>query len=240
MAGVNRARLRELIEERGTTARALSRAVGSPESPNDYLVRDILSGKSKNPRTDTLSKIADELKVNYDELLLEPTGVTREADPRRVPTFLPVRYRVKAGAWFEVGAEEPIVGVSYPAVPDPDFAEWPQWLELVVGDSMNLVVPDKHLVHVVDALEMGYAPRTGDYVVVERRRDDGATRERTVKEVEVLPDGTVRLWPRSTNPKWADPVLLREGARDGEDIEVCIVGYVVGSYNPTLRKRGRR
>ena len=156
------------------------------------------------------------------------------AHVKLAPRFLSVRYRVQAGLWMEDDAQAPVEEIEYAVLPHPRFAQWPQWLELVVGDSANLKVPEGHYVHVVDACEMGYAPKTGDWVIVERRRDQGAVRERTVKQVEVQDDGVV-LWPRSTNPKWSKPVDLTNGTRRGEEgVEAFIVGYVIGAYDPTF------
>lgn len=72
--------------------------------------------------------------------------------------------------------------------------------------------------------------RVGDLVVVERRRGGGLLRERTIKEVAFNARGKMELWPRSTNPKWSQPIVLNGGVKPGEDLEVEIVGLVVGSY----------
>lgn len=224
MSTLDRNKLKALLEQQGLTPRALSREIGD----NPYLVRDILVGKSKNPRADTVARMATRLGVSVQELLMDgsaPSG----GDPRIAPRFLPVRYKVQAGLWFEIDAEEPPVQVSHAVHPDPRFAQWPQWLELVVGDSVNLKIPPGHYAHVVDAVEMGYAPTDGNWVVVERRR--GAIRERTIKQIAVTEDGEVQLWPRSTNPKWSAPLQLKQGA-EGEDVEVAIVGLVIGAYDP--------
>ena len=144
--------------------------------------------------------------------------------------FLPVRYSVQAGLWYEIDAEEPPEHRSVAVAPHPAFERFPQWLEKVVGDSVDLKIPAGHYAHVVDAQEMGYAPRHGDWVVVERRRDQGCVRERTIKQIE-MSEGRVALWPRSRNPKWSEPVDLAAGARPG-DTEVQIVGLVIGAYDP--------
>lgn len=180
----------------------------------------------------TLAKLAESAGREPPALPSQPA-----ADVRIVPQFLPVRYRVQAGLWYEVGSEEPISDFDYAVGPNPRFGNWPQWLEEVVGDSVNEAIPHKHLAHVVDAVEMGYEAQEGDFVVVERRRDGGATRERTIKQVVITGDGKIQLWPRSTNPKWSEPVELSNGAREGEYVEVAIVGLVIGSYNPTLLRR---
>lgn len=146
------------------------------------------------------------------------------------PRFLPVRYSVQAGHWIENDAEIPPEQITLAVLPDSRFEQFPQWLEKVVGDSVDLKIPPGNYAHVVDAIELGYAPRHGDWVVVERRRHQGGTRERTIKQVDVTRNGLVRLCPRSHNPKWVDPVELTAGGKLG-DIEVEIVGLVIGAYN---------
>jgi len=175
------------------------------------------------PSTRTLAKLA--AVADEPPPILPPT-------PRQsqiVPAFLPVRYRAQAGHWVEIEFEEPLAQFSHAVAPDPRYVAWAQWLELVVGDSINLKIPAGQYAHVVDAIDMGYAANDGDWVVVERRR--GSLRERTIKQIGI-DRGAVQLWPRSTNPKWSDPVSITDGCRDGETIEVEIVGLVIGSYNP--------
>lgn len=225
MATLDRERLKALIAERSLNPRALSRLVGD----NPYLVRDILAGKSRNPRSDTLSALADALDVPLGAIL--KGGSTDAAPPSRVaPVFLPVKYRVRAGAWVEMDAAAQMLPSSaQPVSPDSRYAQWPQWLEQVEGDSIDLLIKPGSFAHVVDAIEMGYAARDGDIVVVERRRDGGALRERTIKQVAIV-DRRIELWPRSSNPQWQSPLIISAGVRPAEDIEVEIVGLVVGAY----------
>lgn len=229
MAQVNRDTLRALIQASGKSARAISLGAGLGATA----IKDILSGKSRDPGAGTLAAVAQELSVNVSELLVDQhgSGLGSDIKDRLAPRFLPVRYKVQAGLWFEVDAEEPPEQVQLAVLPDPKYAGFPQWLEKVVGDSVNLKIPPNHYAVVVDAIEMGYAPRAGDWVVVERRRDQGAVRERTIKQVEIDRAGRVQLCPRSTNPKWSRPIPLVCGDRN-ESTEVEIVGLVIGSYNP--------
>jgi hypothetical protein len=170
----------------------------------------------------TLSKLAD--SVNADPPL-------STSNVKLAPRYLPVRYKVQAGLWFETDADEPPEQVALAVLPDPRFASFPQWLEKVVGDSADLKIPGGQYAHVVDAIEMGYAPRAGDWVVVERRSDQGRKRERTIKQVELGPRGQVQLFPRSSNPRWKEPVELAKGVAGDESAEVEIVGLVIGAYN---------
>ena len=227
MVSIDRERLRALIKERGTTPRAVSRAIGS----NDTLVRDILSGKSKNARGDTMAKIAEHLGAPVEELM---TGVDAP-EARSAPSLveLPVRGEVRAGAWLQVedAQDEP---ETYPAARDPRFPRADQWLSVVRGDSMNALekdgraagIYDNDLVHCVDAVAIDYRPRTGDVVEVERTRFQGREVELTLKQVEVT-EGGVLLWPRSTSPRWQEPIPYAEG--DEDDVQVRIRGWVITS-----------
>jgi transcriptional regulator with XRE-family HTH domain len=232
MAQVDRDRLRALVNESGRSARAISLAANLGATA----VKDILSGKSRAPGAGTMATIAAELGVPVSELMsgLQPNPAAESPGSlthvKLAPRFLPVRYWVQAGLWREIDAEEPPEQITLAVLPDPRFSQFPQWLEKVVGDSVDKRIPADHYAHVVDAVELGYAPSHGDWVVVERRRDQGAVRERTIKQVEVA-CGRVTLWPRSHNPKWSDPVELTAGTREGEDVEVQVVGLVIGAYD---------
>jgi len=226
MSTIDRDRLRALIAERKTTARALSRAV----STNDTLVRDILSGKSKNARGDTVAKIAEHLGVPIEELM---TGT--DAPPSQVgPALaeLPIRGEVQAGMWLAIDYEPE--QRTYPAAADPRYPKALQWLSVVKGDSMNALVRadgtpagiyEGDMVHCIDAIGAHYTPRTGDVVEVERIRFQGRERELTIKQVEVTPSG-VLLWPRSSNPQHQAPLPYAEGDQDAT--EVRIRGWVIG------------
>jgi hypothetical protein len=163
------------------------------------------------------------------------------APPRRMPGGaetgpLIVRGLVQAGLWEELGAAQaPAEPETYPAAPDPRYPAAVQWLSRVRGDSMNAMsrngqpagILDGDLVHLVDAIAIEYVPRTGDVVEVERIRFDGSEREITLKQVEVKPNGEVLLWPRSSNPRWKDPVPYLEGVRGKEHVEVRVRGKML-------------
>lgn len=169
----------------------------------------------------TLAKLASAAGVS-------PPGLAAPSAAPVTPMFLPVRYEPGAGLWRLVEDAQVFLG-TYPVAPDPAFAGFPQWLERPVGDSMDLEYRQGELLHVVDAIEMGYAPRPGDHVILVRRRAGGQEVERTVKEVAFGPGGRVEFWPRSTNPRWREPLVLDAG-RWTDEVEV--VGLVIGSYRP--------
>lgn len=216
-------RLRRLREAKGLSAAQLAQRVGRSESA----VRNQENGTNGIP-SPLAAQYAKALGTTAAHILYGEESVSQPS--RLTPEYLPVRYRVQAGLWYEVDDFVDELPTPEQAVaPNARFAAWRQWIELVAGDSMNQFIADGCYAHVVDAIDMGYSPRTGDLVVVERRRMGGSLRERTIKQVEVLP-GAVRLWPRSTNPRWNEP-LAYSGEQADDGIEVEIVGYVIGAYN---------
>lgn len=221
MNTIDRDRLRQVIKDRGTTARAVSRAI----SDNDTLVRDILSGKSRNPRSDTMAKIADHLGVPVSELVPSGEGAMPEIPERFAE--LPMLGPVQAGAWLlidDLSQEEP---PTYPAAYDRRYPQARQWLREVQGDSMNARnIFAGNLAHIVELISSGVNLNTGMVVEVTRTRDGGALREITLKEVEVTDQGKILLWPRSTNPRWKDPITLDDVAGD---LEVEVTGLLLAT-----------
>lgn len=210
--------MNEVMLEKGLTPTSWAKAAGLARTT---IARPIKEGYAFVTSSRTLSKLARAAGV-------APPDIRRVTESQIIPLYLPVRYRVQAGAWIEMDYAEQ----DYPAPPravrpDPQFADWPQWLELVVGDSVDREIPPGHFAHVVDAIEMGYAPQDEDFVVVERRRDQGRLRERSIKQVERQSDGRIELWPRSHNPAWDRPLEL---FAPGDGVEVEIVGLVIGAY----------
>lgn len=138
---------------------------------------------------------------------------------------LPIIGPVQAGAWLELDEtpqDEPAV---LTVALDRRYPHAQQWLREVRGDSMNARgVQPGDLAHIVDFAECGVELRSGQIVEVTRIRAGGALREVTLKEVEITPEA-ILLWPRSTNPKWSDPVQLDDGA--GDDVEVQVTGLLV-------------
>lgn len=188
-------------------------------------IRNIRRAKDPNPNSSTLVALASALETTV-EWLTGGEAPERDASETFVRRqYLPVRYRVGAGIWQEVFDAQHFDEVA-PMVASPIYAGHGQWLERVTGDSMNKEYPDGTLVHVVDAGSIGYAPRHGDHVVVQRSSNGGALVERSIKEVEIKPGGKTELWPRSTNPMWNTPIRL--GGPNVDSVEV--VGLVIGLY----------
>jgi transcriptional regulator with XRE-family HTH domain len=166
------------------------------------------------------------------EWLLYGKVASERPDPKLnaiVTRQLPICHEVAAGLWLPADEmrDEPIG--HHDAHFLGEYEPFQQWLEAVSGDSMDRLLPHGALIHVVDAIAMGYAAKHGDLVVVVRRRAQGAFVERSIKQVEMTANG-VELWPRSHNPRWSAPLTMRDGMPDGEDAVVEIVGKVVQAY----------
>lgn len=182
-------------------------------------------------------KLAHAVKASLSELLAERdrlTGRTVHRPPVAANdpfmggdrSELPIRDRIQAGAWL---AADDMVQTfrTFPAARDGRYPAANQWISEVTGDSMNLLsIFDGDYVHCVDATDIGYHPRHGDIVEVERLRNGGSERELTLKQIEMTASGFV-LSPRSTNPRWQEPLRLNEGLNDGDEYEVRIRALVV-------------
>lgn len=194
---------------------------------------------------DQLGKLAEAVGSDREELIRLRTDILggdapREAAPPPATVLpfpgrvtqddgLPIRDRVRAGQWREADDTDQSEPRYFPATRDPRFPGADQWMSEVEGDSVNMLgIHSGDLVHCVDCIAINYSPETGDLVEVERLRFGGAERELTIKQIEVTADG-ILLWPRSTNPKWQEPLVLTDGALDGEEIEVRIRAKILSA-----------
>lgn len=182
-----------------------------------------------------LDAVAQAVGLDRETLLREAAKLTGRTAPAIRPThpgLLPeqdllIRDRVQAGAWLaaeHMGWEEQ---KRFAAAADPRFPVSAQYVAPVAGDSMNaLHVFDGDYAHLVDIAAIGYQPVTGNVVEVERSRFGGQLRELTLKQIEMTPQGPL-LWPRSTNPRWSEPLDLRHGVPQEEDILVTLRGLLL-------------
>ena len=170
-------------------------------------------------------KLATLLKISEASGVPLPAGVFDL--PSAPPTVgdLPLIGPVRAGAWLEMDDTSQGEPLRLAVALDRRYPHARQWLREVKGDSMNARgVNPGDLAHVVDFMGAGAELKSGQVVEVTRIRAGGALREVTLKEVEITTDA-VMLWPRSTNPKWSEPITLDDG--NGEDVEVQITGLLV-------------
>lgn len=248
-SSVARAALKAHVERLIAAANTTPTRLAIDADLNPHYVNQWLNGRVRSPGTEKLGRIAAALGVSLEELTT-PSGETDAEGRQFLPEdlarkvllrdrrdvgsapVLPVRYIVQAGAWIEVDdmAQERIA--SPPVSADPAFPRDVQWLELVRGDSADIFYPEGVFVHVVDAIAIGYAPRHEDFVVVERKRQQGGLVERSLKQIEKR-GRRVQLWPRSRNPKWKTPLDLADTTDDDTIVEIAAL--VLGGYLPARR-----
>lgn len=143
---------------------------------------------------------------------------------------LPTRYHVQAGVWLEIDDaidsvyEAETLGLSSIAA-SPRFKFEDQWVEKIVGDSVDKIFPDGSFIHVVCLIGSGIELKSGTLVVVQRT--DGQKRERTVKRA-IKDDEGFKLVGESNNPRWNKPFSVT----DADHVTIEIVGVVIGGYTP--------
>lgn len=180
----------------------------------------------------TLAKLAAAAHVDAPALSMN-AGLTESASGILTPTetkYLIVRHKAQAGYWIETDTmSQQIDGPTYPVAPDPSYKGFDQWLELVVGDSVNQFIAEGSFAHVVSTADMGgYYAKDGDFVVIQRTRDGGHLQERSIKQVCITAENRVEFWPRSTNPIWTQPLQVADQSQGNVTVEV--VGLVIGAY----------
>ena len=219
-------RIDERMNATGLTDRGASVKAGlSPD-----FVRTLRRRPDAHPRSDTLSALAAALECDVRFLIGEVDAAGAPNPAATAWQDLPILHKVAAGAWRAVDEDDQRGPKTYPAFRLPQYAHCQQWLEEVEGDSADRFIPPGALAHAVSAIDMGYEPRHGDFVIVVRTRAQGSVVERTIKQIELRPKGVVELWPRSHNPRWNAPIVLHEGVAENEDIEVTIAAKVVQAY----------
>lgn len=223
--------LKKVIEERGTNNRAVSLRVGS----NDSLVRDIITGRTKSTTIETLEKLANELGTSASALL---SGDTNSHDP--VNRRYKVIGDVQAGLWSEAlelpyDDQETVV---FPTGLHPDADQF--HVLRARGDSMERAgISDGTYLVCLDRQKFLPSPETGD-IVIAQRTDGHGHYECTVKELEIRPDGSHWLWPRSDNPEHQQPIKIPPADQWPDSLDQCsseefFVSAIVMTWMPALR-----
>ena len=236
-------RLLSRAKERNLSPRALSLKAGLGPTT----VRDIVSRPGASPRGETIRKLAEALETTPEwlsygigegvEVLSDgETSAVAPAEPdlRKAPEsdFARATYggTVEAGTFREVGEfEDPDRPPDY--VPRDDrFPNAAYFIFDVAGDSMNAADPPMKAGARVVAVALEHFRgrlllQTGHIVVVERSKDDGAYRERSVKQLE-LDENETRFCPRSTNPRHK-PIVVPKDYEPDETTKVEVLGVVI-------------
>jgi transcriptional regulator with XRE-family HTH domain len=145
---------------------------------------------------------------------------------------IPVIGAVQAGAWVEAVEWPPDKQYSVTVIYRQELAGKRRFALEVRGPSMNRLYPPGTILDCVSTYDVASPLGSGQRVIVERVRADGA-REASCKEYVVDQEGRTWLWPRSDDPEHQQPLryLPDSDRRNGvESIE--ITALVVGSYRP--------
>lgn len=169
------------------------------------------------------------------EPILSPVAVPHNGQP------LKFAGRVQAGAFVATDDyfNQDIEQVPSYVLPVPQYSRVRQYAWRSYGDSMNEAgILDGMWIVGADASDYidTYGDiASGDLVVVERTRHQGAEREMTVKEVHFFRD-RYELRPVSSNLSHQPIVVRHDHEVDADGIEVKIVGVVLTAY-ANLRNR---
>ena len=202
-------RLDKALKAAGESARGASLKAGLSQSA----AGDILSGKALSPRASTIRALAAVLNVSAAYLL---TGEVELKPATEFDKEVRLLGQVAAGVWREA-LEWPPDEQSSIIVPKPSH-DWQGLFALrVEGDSMNLKFPAGTVLVCASVFhnpEMGL--EDGDYVIVERRKQDSDLMEATVKSYRII-DGAHWLYPESSKPEHAAPIPLP--GPNGDDLD---------------------
>jgi len=229
--------LRRRMVAGGYNQKSLARAA----QLNETAVRDILKGRSRNPRADTLEALGRILGCTIDAL----RGGSDAAGTETLKVS--VIGKVQAGEWFEAFEWPQTDWYAIDSPIDERFNGVRRFALEVHGPSMNQVYAEGDVIICVRYGDIGREPRSKERVVVQRINDQGMI-EATVKEFVIDDDGAVWLWPRSSHPEFQQPYLLKErpgrdelresqmrsqsgaGFREVSADEFDITALVIGSY----------
>ena len=231
------AKLQNLKDRSGLSLRAIAREMGYSQASSiqRYFSADYPeTGLPANFISKLLAVLPGkgEPVITREEILALADGSVAEIQ-RKAPALptsgVPVVGEVAAGLWMEAAlfetenAEESTI--SY----DVRFPAQSQFVVRVRGESLNRIAANGDLLLCVDYLAAGIAPKENDLVLVERSRDNGMTIERTAKRV-IKMNGQSELMPESTDPRFQDTIIYREG--DFDHTEVKLKARIVMVFKP--------
>lgn len=223
-------RIRRARESKGWSQSDLARAAGcKPQTIQ------ALEDPEKNQRNSKyLPDIARAL--GWDALALRDGGASESPKVEQLSDNnvlkVPLMGDVAAGVWHEGAWPEEVE--RYVMFGEKDrFAGADLFAVRVMGPSMNKEYREGDVL-ICLSVYSGTQILSGDHVIIERRKNQGETFEHTVKEVQIDKDGSPSYWPRSTDPRWQDPIRLTDGNGSDDTVEAAVIGIVVG-LSRTLR-----
>lgn len=206
-------RLADLIATRGVSVNEASmQSIGKLG-----VIRDIISGRTKNPGYLTLQPISRYLGVSVAYLTGESDNMDGSGSNNVVS--VEVAGSVSAGTWVELDELQQEATESVEAIVDSRFPRMKYTSFKVSGDSMDKVAPDGAHVICVPWADTGLEPTDGAIVVCQQSTAGGSLIERTIKRLRRVKTKWV-LEPMSSNPK--HKVIEFNG-----DTEVSILALVI-------------
>lgn len=228
-------RLKSVIAEDRRTAKELSLLAGLGQNYVQQMVK-----RDQPPKVETLDKLLAVLGQEAAAFVRDSikstlgTPVTISGTP---PKFAGI---VQAGEFRPVDEyfnQDP-EGVPVFVLPHPRFPKLRQYAWKAVGNSMDLAgIADGMWIVGADAADYidGVGDiESGDLVVVERTRYQGAERELTVKEIRYYRD-RYELIPRSSDPAH-QTIVVRHDHSAHDDMEVRVIGVVLTAYTDLYRR----
>lgn len=220
------------MKEKGTSPKRLALDAGLGAT----YVRDILAGNSLDPKAGKLSRIAAVLGCTLEDLLPSSGAVKSGLQPVMTEQIV-VRGQVQAGVWRDALEWPPSDFYTITAPVNPMYASLPRYALEVRGASMDRIFPDGSVVVVINFGDLGRRPQTGELVVAVQRSARTEEFEATVKAYQEREDGTIVLWPQSSDPEFATAITILPSEQTHEvgSPDVTILGLVVASYRPNPR-----
>lgn len=217
-------KLRQLVVENTGAGKKMSRralSLAATGGRNPDLVRDLMKVTNRKPTLETAAGICAALSVDLSTVV---KGVPAES---QVSEWLTVCQSVQAGVWREAvewEAEDMYrVKVGAPLVDGERFGA------VVEGRSMDRTIPPGTILECVPIPASGILPQSGDYVIVERVRND--LHEVTCKRLNQREDGDFELVAESTLPEFAEPWHIGQPDFQHEnDDEVRVVALVIRAH----------
>jgi len=238
-------RIERQLAEIGRSAASVSEEATGKKDAIRKIYDKARKGEEFNPRMDTLQGLARVLGRSVDWLSegADENGSTLGPPMVRSGRPLPFAGFAQAGQFLAV--DEYFQQDEYPVpefvLPVGTYSKVRQYVYQARGRSMEDVgIVEGDWVVAADAVEFidTYGEtQSGDLVVVERTRFQGAERELAVKEVHYFRD-RYELRPRSKDAAFKPIIVPLNGPSPSSDeFEVKIIGVVLTSYRDHRKRR---
>lgn len=206
-------RIQQRLDELGLSARAASlQATGS-----DGTIRMILSGKTANPRSDTLAKIAPVLGTSVEWLMGESSAPSPRSEVRPADVPLPDRYAMPRDVpvFGTVAGSELGKGAFQLTSDVVEYVRRPPGLA-TVKDAYALYVEGESMVPKFEPGELVYVHphrkvTRGDYVVIQEPDTDNGEPRGFIKQY--VRQTAKLLETRQFNPDTDIKFVLRPGMK---------------------------